>query len=304
MTTTAQENTGAANKKRSFTVPFGVRMMLPALIPLAALSLFPFFFVIWMTLNEVSTIGGLSYEWVGLRNWVQAFTSSGVWASWWISLIYFGAALTLEMVLGIAFALLIHELAWGKNLALSLVIMPIFMAPVIVGLLARFLISPTFGIYDRILNVSGLFPGNILGNELSALVAVIMMDVWEWTPLITLIVLAGLSSVPQDVLEAAKVDGAGYWQRLRYMVWPLISGIVLVALLIRAMDLIRYFDKILITTNGGPANATKIISIRLYEVAFRFFELGYAAVIGLMMLVFSIVVAISFVQVLRRRGLA
>ena len=114
------------------------------------------------------------------------------------------------------------------------------------------------------------------------------MDVWEWTPLIALIVLAGLTSVPKPVLEAAAMDGAGYFKRLRYIVLPMISGVLIVALLIRSMDAIRYFDIITNTTNGGPADATKIVPIRLYETAFRFFDLGYAAAIGLSMLVVTI----------------
>ena len=130
------------------------------------------------------------------------------------------------------------------------------------------------------------------------------MDVWEWTPLIALIVLAGLSSLPEPVLEAARVDGATYWQRLRHIVFPMISGVVIVALLVRSMDAIRYFDIIYNTTNGGPADATKIVPIRLYETAFRFFDLGYAAAIGLSMLAVSILVANLFMRVLKKRGLA
>jgi multiple sugar transport system permease protein len=282
---------------------FGAWMMLPPLLLLASLSLFPFFFIIWMSFNAVSPIGGLSFEFVGLENWTELLTDPDVRSSWVTSLIYFAAALGLEMVLGVAIALLVHELVWGKNLVISLLIMPVFMAPVIVGLVSRFLVNSTFGLYDWVLNVTGIFSGNILGSGTAALIAVILMDVWEWTPLITLIVLAGLASLPQDVIEAARVDGANYWQRLRHVVAPMISSVVVVALLIRSMDLIRYFDTIMITTNGGPADATKIIAIRLYEEAFRFFELGYAAAIGLTMLVFSIVIAMSFLHILRRRGL-
>jgi multiple sugar transport system permease protein len=278
-------------------------MMLPALLLLASLSLFPFFFIIWMSFNEVSPIGGLSFDFAGLANWTELFADPDIRSSWVTSLIYFASALGLEVVLGVAIALLVHELVWGKNLIISLLIMPVFMAPVIVGLVSRFLVNSTFGLYDWVLNVTGIFSGNILGSGTAALIAVILMDVWEWTPLITLIVLAGLASLPHDVIEAARVDGANYWQRLRYVVAPMISGVVVVALLIRSMDLIRYFDTIMITTNGGPADATKIVAIRLYEEAFRFFELGYAAAIGLTMLVFSIIIAMSFLQILRRRGL-
>jgi multiple sugar transport system permease protein len=283
---------------------FGVRMMLPALLLLAALSIFPFLFIVWMSFNEVSPIGGLSFEWAGLENWVNLFADPAVRSSWVLSAIYFVATVGLEMFLGIAVALLIHELVWGKNLALSLFLMPIFIAPVMVGLLGRFLVDPTYGLYAWVLNTTGIFTKNILGSGESALVAVILMDVWEWTPLVTIIVLAGLSSMPDEVIEAARVDGASYWQRLRHIVMPLISGVAIVALLVRSMDAIRFFDIIFITTNGGPADATKIIPIRLYETAFRFFDLGYAAAIGLGMLAFSIVIANLFLRILKAQGLA
>lgn len=278
-------------------------MMAPGILVLLAITVFPFLAIIFMSFNEVTPIGGLSFEFIGLENWKNVFTDPAIRSSWMVSLVYFGSALIIEMVLGVAIALLVHELVWGKNLAISLLIMPIFMAPVIVGLIGRFMVSSPYGLYSWALESSGIYTGSILGNGTSALFAVILMDVWEWTPLITLIVLAGLSSVSQDVQEAARVDGAGYWQKLRYITAPMIAGVVIVALLIRSMDLIRYFDKILVTTNGGPANATKIIPVRLYETAFRFFELGYAAAIGFGMLVFSIVVALTFVQVLRKKEL-
>jgi multiple sugar transport system permease protein len=283
---------------------FGARMMLPALLLLAALSIFPFLFIVWMSFNEVSPIGGLSFEWVGLENWTTLFTDPLVRSSWAISGVYFVATVGLEMILGIAIALLVHEIVWGKNLAISLLLMPMFIAPVIVGLLGRFLVDPTYGLYAWVLDTTGIFTGNILGSKGSALAAVVLMDVWEWTPLITIIVLAGLASMPEEVLEAAKVDGANYWQRLRHMTMPFISGVIIVALLIRSMDAIRFFDIIFITTGGGPADSTKIIPIRLYETAFRFFELGYAAAIGLGMLAFSILVANLFLRVLARQGLA
>lgn len=289
---------------RRLVPSFEARMLLPALLLLAAISLFPFFYIIYMSFNEVSLIGGVDFEWVGLENWVEMFTDPNVRNSWITSAVYFVATVGLEMVLGIVIALLLHELVWGKNIILSMLLLPMFVAPVIVGLLGRFLVDSTYGLYAWFLENSGLISWEILGSKTSALVAVILMDVWEWTPLITLIVLAGLSSMPQTVMEAAKVDGANYFQRLRHMVAPLISGVVVVALLIRSMDAIRYYDIISVTTNGGPADATKVIPIRLYETAFRFQELGYAAAIGLGMLAFSILVANLFMRILRGQGLA
>src|SRR3712207_2540042 len=136
---------------------FGARMMLPALLLLAALSIFPFLFIVWMSFNEVSPIGGLSFEFVGLENWTNLFTDPDVRSSWVISGVYFVATVGLEMILGMAIALLVHEIVWGKNLAISLLLMPMFIAPVIVGLLGRFMVNPTYGLYAWVLDVTGLF---------------------------------------------------------------------------------------------------------------------------------------------------
>lgn len=287
---------GARRRQR-----FELAMMSPALILLAVISLIPFFSILWMSFNEVSLMGGLSFEFAGLDNWQRVFTDPDIRSSWWTSLVYFVATVGLEMLLGTLIALLVHGLTRGANLIISLLLIPMFIAPVIVGLLGRFLLDPSHGLYAWLLTESGLFDGNVLGSVGSAMVAVILMDVWEWTPLVALIVLAGLASVPEDVLEAAEMDGANYWQKLIHIILPTISGILLVALLIRAMDAIRFFDIIFITTQGGPADSTKIIPIRLYDVAFRFFDLGYAATIGITMLVFSIVVANAFVRMIKRR---
>ena len=282
---------------------FSTGLLAPALGLLAVLSLFPFVYLIWMSFNKVTLIGGVTFEWTAVENWTRMFTDGEVLRSWLLSFVYFGSTLGLELLLGITFALVLYELVRARSVVLSLVLIPMFMAPVIVGLLGRFLTNSTYGLYAWLLDTLGLYGGDILGSRGSALVAVILMDVWQWTPLIALIVLAGLMSVSQAVLDASNVDGATYWQRLRHIILPSIAGVLLIAVLIRAMDAIRYFDIITVTTNGGPADATKIIPVRLYETAFRFFDLGYAAVLGFGMLVFTIIVANVFVGILQRRGL-
>lgn len=304
MQSDAAQSSGKQRSRRR-GISFEVKMMLPALVILAAISILPLIYIIWMSLHNVTLLGGSGIEsnWTGLDNWGRMFTDSNVWSGWLAMIIYFVATVGLEMVLGLVIALVIHEVAWGKNLALSLVLIPMFIAPVIVGLLGRFLVNPTYGLYAWVLRESGLYDGNILGGSVSAFVAVVLMDVWEWTPLVVLITLAGLVSIQPQVLEAARVDGANYFERLRHIVLPSITGIVIVALLIRSMDALRYFDIIWQATNGGPANATKIIPLRLYESAFRFFHLGYAATIGLLMLAVSILVANLFTGILRQRGL-
>jgi multiple sugar transport system permease protein len=239
-----------------------------------------------------------------LDNWTRLCSDGAVWGSWLRSVVYFVLTVGLEMTLGVTVALAVNELVRGRSLLTSLMLLPMFMAPVIVGLLGRFLTDSTYGLYAWFLRETHIYSGDILGSTTSAFLAVTLMDVWEWTPLIALIVLAGLTSVPKTVLEAAAMDGASYFKRLRHIVLPMIAGVLIVALLIRSMDAIRYFDIITNTTNGGPADATKIVPIRLYETAFRFFDLGYAAAIGLSMLVVTIVMANVFLSILKRRGLA
>ena len=279
---------------------FETWMTLPALLLLAAISLYPFFYLLWMSLNDVSLIGGLNLRWDGFRNWTTLVQDPNVGRSWLTALKYFAATVGSEMLLGTLVALALNELRRGRNLLLSALLMPMFIAPAIVGLLGYFLVDPVLGLYSWVLRSTGVFNGNVLGNTHTAFFGLVLMDVWEWTPLIVIIVLAGLTSVPGDILEAAEIDGASYWQRLRYIVLPTIARILMVALLIRSMDAIRFFDSILVTTNGGPADTTKVVAIRLYETAFRFFRFGYAAAIGISMLAFSIVLANLFLAVLRR----
>ena len=283
---------------------FEGKMLSPALLILALVSIFPFVYIIVMSFSSVRLIGGIEFQWAGLDNWRRLFTDGAVGGSWLRSIVYFILSVSLQMFLGIAIALAMYETRRGRNIITSLVLMPMFMAPVIVGLLGRFLTDSTYGLYAWALDGIGLYNGDILGNTTSAFLAVTLMDVWEWTPLIALIVLAGLTSMPKTVLEAAAIDGASYWARLKDIVLPMIAGVIIVALLIRSMDAIRYFDIITNTTNGGPADATKLVPIRLYETAFRFFDLGYAAAIGLSMLAVTIVMANLFMNVLKRRGLA
>jgi multiple sugar transport system permease protein len=219
-------------------------------------------------------------------------------------LIYFTSIIVLEMVLGFAFAVVLNNLIRGRSLLLSVVLLPMFLAPVMVGLLARFLLDSTIGLYAKMLAGVG-FDTDVFANPSTAMPAVILIDVWEWTPLVALIMLAGLTSVPPSTLEAAAVDGAGFFRSLFNIVIPQMKAVILVALLVRSMDAIRYFDVITATTNGGPADATKIIPIRLYEMAFRFNnQIGQAAVVGLSMLVFSIALANVFLRFFGDREVA
>jgi multiple sugar transport system permease protein len=212
--------------------------------------------------------------------------------------VYAGGGLILQLLLGTGIALLLYHIPKFRNLLSTLIMLPVFVAPIVTGLLWRFLLDPTYGFYHWIVQQLG-FDVQILGDPTFAMIAVIFMDVWEWTPLVTLIVLAGLQTVPEEPLEAADVDGANAWQKIFHVMLPMVRRMIVVALLVRSMDILRYVDTIVITTEGGPADATKTIGYYLMQVAFRFQDIGSAAAVGLTMLVASTLMGRFFIKVLK-----
>ena len=269
-------------------------MLLPSLVLLAIISIFPFFYTIYNSFMDF-TASVARPEFAFLKNWYLMLKNEIFWHSWGRTIIYAVGGLGIELVLGVAIALLIYNLPRKKNLFLTLWMIPLFVAPIVTGLLARFLLNSTYGLYAWFFNLLGVTT-EILGNIHTAMIAVILMDVWEWTPLITIIVLAGLQSMDEDPIEAADIDGANYFQKLRYVIFPLVSQTIFVAVLIRSMDILRYVDTIKITTEGGPADVTKIVGFRLMEVAFRFQDYGGASALGLTMLIVTIYLGRTFVR--------
>lgn len=272
-------------------------MLLPSMIVLAAISIFPFFFMIYASFMNY-TLDMDKPRFAGLDNWRNVFTSDTFWESWGRTAVYAGGGLAVQLALGVAIALLLYQIPKLRNLFSTLFMLPLFVAPIVTGLLWRFLLDPTYGLYNWFLQLLGL-DIQVLGDTHYAMPAVILMDVWEWTPLITIIVLAGLQTIPHEPLEAAEVDGAGGWQKIRFVMLPMVRRMIVVALLIRSMDILRYVDTITIATEGGPADVTKIIGYYLMQVAFRFQDIGSAAALGLTMLLVSIVLGKFFMKVMR-----
>lgn len=272
-------------------------MLLPSMVVLAAISIFPFLFMIYASFMDYS-LDMDKPKFAGFANWKGIFTDATFWESWGRTAVYAGGGLIAQLVLGIAIALLLYHIPKARNLFATLLMLPLFVAPIVAGLLWRFLVDSTYGLYNWLLQLVGVNI-QILGDAAYAMPAVILMDVWEWTPLITIIVLAGLQTVSQEPLEAAEVDGASGWQKVRYILLPMVRRMIVVALLIRSMDILRYVDTITIATEGGPADATKIIGYYLMQVAFRFQDIGSAAALGLTMLFVSILLGRFFIKVMR-----
>jgi multiple sugar transport system permease protein len=270
--------------------------MLPAILVLAAISLYPFFWMLYMSLHRAE-VGAASDAFVGLANFERLGRDQKFLNGWLLLLRYSALCLAVEVTLGVALAVILNRSRWEKPLV-TLFLMPMMMAPVIAGLVWFYLYNSTFGWYHWLLQSLGVLgPTSILGSPATAMWGIVLVDVWQWTPLVTLITLAGLKRVPRDQLEANMVDGAGELRNFFAITLPNLYPFLLIAILLRFMDNFRFIDSILILTGGGPADATKILPVYLFEVSFTYFKLGRGAAIALSLLVVTVILGMLLTRV-------
>jgi len=292
--------------------PFHFWIMVPTIIILAVITLYPFFWMVVMSLHQTPMDPDATDKFVWFYNYARLATDEPFLNGAYLLLWWFIVCLGLEMFLGTIMAVLINNTKY-ENLLIVLFVMPMMVAPIVVGYLWRFLYNVSFGWYYWILKSAGLLGSDtILANAKpfllpfmpsTAFVAVVAADVWEWTPLIMLIVVAGLKAVPQDQLEAARVDGSGIFRTFFEVTLPNIKPVLIIALIVRFMDNVRFIDLIYVLTKGGPADTTKILPFYLYNISFRYFEFGRGAAVGFILLLFTIVMSMICVNVfLKKKG--
>lgn len=272
-------------------------LMAPAIALLAFISLYPFFWLIVMAFQK-GDMGGV--EWVGFKNFTDLATDGRFLSGWVLLFKYSAMCLVLQVAIGVLLAVIVNNSRYEKFLVTAL-LMPMMMAPAVAGLLWMFLYNGTFGWYHWIFQSLGILgSGSILSSAKTSMYALVLVDVWQWTPLITLIALAGLKRVPRDQIEASMVDGASPLRNFFAIILPNLYPVLLIAVLLRFMDNFRFIDHILVLTGGGPANSTKILPIYLFEVAFKFFDLGRGAAIALTLLIVTIILGKILVGVFDR----
>ena len=272
-------------------------LMAPAIAILAFISLYPFFWLVIMSFQDVDIGGG---EWVGFKNYTKLFSDSRFVEGWILLAKYSVLCLGLQVTIGVLLAVVVNSSKYEKYLVTAL-LMPMMMAPAVAGLLWLFLYNGTFGWYHWILQSLGILDSaSILASSSTAMYAIVLVDVWQWTPLITIIALAGLKRVPRDQLEANMVDGASPLRNFFAITLPNLYPVLLIAVLLRFMDNFRFIDSALVLTGGGPGGATKILPIYLFEVAFKFFKLGRGAAIALTLLIMTIILGKLLVRVFEK----
>ena len=272
-------------------------LMAPAIAVLAFISLYPF---VWLIVMSLQSVGVGEGEWVGLNNYTRLFSDKRFLEGWVLLAQYSAMCLSLQLSIGLLLAVIVNGTRWEKFLVTAL-LMPMMMAPAVAGLVWLFLYNGTFGWYHWLFQSLGLLDaGSILSSTNTAMLAIVLVDVWQWTPLITLIALAGLKRVPQDQLEANMVDGASPLRNFFAITLPNLYPVLLIAIMLRFMDNFRFIDAALVLTGGGPADSTKILPIYLFEVAFKFFKLGRGAAIALTLLVVTIILGKILVRIFEK----
>ena len=293
MLATEPNSINAADSKRYYFL-----LMLPAILVLAFISIYPFFWMIYMSLHDVD-IGKV--EWNNFANFTKLASDSRFLQGWWLLTQYSVMCLFLQIVIGVFLAVSLNGSRFEKILVTTL-LMPMMMAPLVAGMVWYFLYNGTFGWYHWLLQSAGILgPKSILASSSTAMIGIVLVDVWQWTPLITLITLAGLKRVPQDQLEANMVDGASPFRNFVSVTMPNLYPVLLIAIMLRFMDNFRFIDSVLVLTGGGPGNATKILPVYLFEVSFQFFKLGRGAAIALILLIVTIILGKLLVRVFDRQ---
>jgi multiple sugar transport system permease protein len=273
---------------------------------IALLSIFPLLFSIVLSFIRWD-LQTQERPFVFLKNYADAIMDPRVWAALKNTVLIMGVGVGLEFLLGLGLALVLVDELRGKRFVIPLLMLPVMMVPIVVAFTWRMLWDTQFGAINEILGLIVGHPVTIvwLGQTNTALVAMIVTEIWQWTPFMFLVLLAGLAGISPELYEAASIDGANWWQSLRHVTLPALAPVIAVALLFRGLDAFKFFDTVFIFTQGGPGTSTETISWYIYQIGFKFFRMGYAAALSYLVLILLVVVCTIYVKrFLRMEGRA
>lgn len=279
-------------------------LIAPSVVFIALLIAFPIGYTIFLSLTDSSGAVSRPFEFVGLDNYIGWLTDTErFWPAVGRTAYFTGMALALEIVLGLAIALLLRKTFRGQSLVRVFILLPLVATPVAVGMMWLLIFEPTIGFANVVMRFFGLPIQGWLSDPSMALNTLIFIDVWQWTPMVILILLAGLSTLPEEPDEAARVDGANAWQRFRHITLPLLAPVIGAAAILRSIDAMKTFDIIYATKGigGGSSHEAETLNILAYGQAFQFSQYGKASAL-LMLFFLLIVIVLLALAILRNRG--
>lgn len=272
----------------------------PGLVFLFIIYLVPLLYSVGITFVRWNLLrADLGVRFVGLANYAQLLTDPATWRVVGRTVFFVVGAVGAEIVLGFAIALFLNRDFWGAKLLQSILLLPFMMAPIVVGFTWRFLLSNASGPVPGLLSsvgLGGLVSPPLLANPQLVMIVLIVVDVWQFTPFVVLVLLAGLKSLPTEPFDAAYVDGASAWQRLFRITIPLLRPSILVALVIRTLTALRIFDRVMIMTGGGPGSSSEVLSFFAYQTAFQAYDMGMAGAVGILTLAIAMIFTVFYIR--------
>jgi multiple sugar transport system permease protein len=256
-------------------------LMAPALLWLVAMFAAPLVHYAWLSTQAETVLTGLQPRPVGAEQWLRLWNDARFWQDTWQTLRFSAASVALEMLLGLAMALLLHQPLRGRGPLRTISLLPWALPTTVMALGWRWIFNDPYGPINQLSNRLGLGPIPFLSNPAITWMAAVWADTWKTTPFVALLLLAGLQTIPSDLYEAAALEGAGPWQSLRRITLPLLTPYLLIALLFRLAQALGVFDLIQVLTGGGPAGSTESLALYAYLNAMRFLDFGYSATVML-----------------------
>ena len=269
-----------------FLAPAGIILIFALLYPIGYLTVASFFD--WRMGTPFAQAA-----FAGFGNYVWILKDPNFRESFMVTITFASSVVILEMIIGVGLALMLERPIRGMTVFRTIFILPMMIAPIVVGLVWRYMYNPQFGIFNKTLKKWGFEPIPWLSSPDWALPSVIIADIWQWTPFIFILSLAALQSLPRSALEAARIDGASEWQQIFYIKIPLMMPVLVVAALLRMIDAFKVLEVIFIMTNGGPGLSTEIMSLQIYKTAFVSWELGRAAALSNILLAIVLVITLA-----------
>lgn len=279
--------------------PIAILLIMPALIILIAIAIFPLVFSINVSLRHYDLrLPAEDYPFVGAKNFIRIFGDGKFAASLITTAKFIVMGASLQLGIGMGLALLLSSIPWRKYI-LPIIVIPTLTPPVVAGYMGTIIFHPE-GPINYILSLLGIGSKILWHTSPStALLTTVLVDTWQWFPFTTLLILAGILSLPRDVLDGAKVDGASSWQIFRHIILPLTKDVITIALLFRVLEMLRVFDVIYVMTFGGPGSVTEVVNFYAYLTGFRYWDLGYTAAIGWIVVIILTVGVTYYLKLLK-----
>lgn len=281
----------------------GLGFVSPTLLVITLILVYPILQSIVLSFGDSSIDGSEPWRFVGLKHYAALAQDSRFWNSLWVTLTFTALSIPLELILGIALAVLMNEHFRGKGLARLAVLFPWALPTALNTLMWRWMYNTDYGLFNAVALQSGLAdrPINWLGDETLAMMSMVVVSVWKTSSFMALIILAGLQSIPKELYEAGRMDGMSRWQEFREITLPLLRGPILVALIVRSMDALRTFELPFNLTDGGPVTATESLSLYAYKVIFDFIDFNFGASIVVVQFLVIFTMSLLYIFTLRKK---